>query len=69
MRTHRVARGMARALACSAIVAVSVQAQAPLSVTSPDGRNVVSIAVREGAVTYDLLRNGRKILLPSRLGF
>src|SRR5262245_10835106 len=41
---------------------------AQLRVQSPDGRNVVTVALRDGHATYTLVRNGRTILLPSRLG-
>ena len=45
------------------------QAQEPLVVASPDGRNEVTVAVREGVLTYRVSRNGRPVILPSRLGF
>jgi alpha-glucosidase len=43
--------------------------QGPLRVTSPDGRTVVTVQVREGRLTYAVDRDGRAVLLPSSLGF
>ena len=41
-----------------------------LVVASPDGRNVVVVAVGDdGRLTYRVRRDGRNVLLPSRLGF
>ena len=37
-------------------------------VTSPDGRNHVTVEVREGKLYYSLSRDGRALLLPSQLG-
>ena len=37
--------------------------------TSPDGRNVVTVGVREGRLYYTLQRDGRALMLPSHLGF
>ena len=39
------------------------------TVTSPNGRNSVSVATREGGVYYSLKRDGKELLFPSRLGF
>src|SRR5882724_6245060 len=44
-------------------------AQDRARVTSPDGRNAVTVEVRDGALTYSVDRDGRAVLLPSRLGF
>src|SRR3989441_11560139 len=44
-------------------------AQDRVRVTSPDGRNQVTVEIRDGALTYSLDRDGRAVLLPSRLGF
>ncbi|HXM37480.1 MAG TPA: glycoside hydrolase family 97 protein [Gemmatimonadales bacterium] len=38
-------------------------------VTSPDGRNAVTVAVREGKLYYVVDRDGRALLTPSLLGF
>jgi alpha-glucosidase len=44
-------------------------AQPSLSVASPDGRNVVTVSVRQGTLWYSVDRQGKPLLLPSRLGF
>ena len=45
------------------------QPQSGLRLASPDGRNVVTVDVREGFLYYMVQRDGRTIILPSRLGF
>lgn len=47
----------------------SLPAQSPLRVSSPDGRNVVSVDVREGRLYYAVQRGERSIIQPSMLGF
>ena len=49
--------------------AVGAHAQEPIQVASPDGRNVVTVGTVEGGLFYTVERDGRKIVLPSRLGF
>ena len=44
-------------------------AQDSLRVASPDGKNTVTVHVREGGLYYAVSRNGQPVLLPSRLGF
>ena len=44
-------------------------AQPSLRVASPDGKNVVTVSVRQGTLSYSLDREGKPVLLPSRLGF
>src|SRR2546426_3530402 len=44
-------------------------AQERVRVASPDGRNRVTVEVRDGVLAYSLDRDGRAVLLPSRLGF
>lgn len=44
-------------------------AQSPLSVASPDGRNVMSVDTEEGRLRYAVQRDGRNVIMPSRLGF
>ena len=39
------------------------------TVASPNGRNAVSLATREGGLFYTLKRDGKDLLFPSRLGF
>ncbi|HEX6746929.1 MAG TPA: glycoside hydrolase family 97 protein [Longimicrobium sp.] len=57
-----VAAGLA-ALASPAV------AQQEMRVASPDGRNRVTVGVREGQLWYAVTRDGKNILMPSRLGF
>src|SRR2546425_9834781 len=44
-------------------------AQDRARVTPRDGRNAVTVEIRDGALTYSVDRDGRAVLLPSRLGF
>ncbi|MEO5903563.1 MAG: glycoside hydrolase family 97 catalytic domain-containing protein, partial [Gemmatimonadaceae bacterium] len=62
---HRTPRALAFVLASLALATTAVNAQ----VASPNGRNVVTIAVRDGGIYYSLKRDGRDLLFPSRLGF
>src|SRR5688500_720518 len=39
------------------------------AVTSPDGRNRVTVQLTEGRLQYSLARDGRVLILPSLLGF
>jgi alpha-glucosidase len=52
-----------------AAAAMTAQAQDAPRVTSPDGRTVVTVEVREGGLFYSVTRDGATLLLPSRLGF
>ena len=65
MRSLGLAFGTAAALAAGARAA----AQEPLRVASPDGRNVVTVGTHEGFLYYSVDRDGKHVLLPSRLGF
>ena len=69
MPIHAKIRPLALAAAGALLASTSVSGQAPLRVASPDGRNQVTVEVREGGLYYRLDRDGRAILLPSRLGF
>jgi alpha-glucosidase len=62
----RPTRILALALAAAALAA-PVRGQA--RVTSPNHRNVVTVALREGRLYYSLARDGRDLVLPSLLGF
>jgi alpha-glucosidase len=42
---------------------------AQVRVVSPDGRNQVTVEIRDGQLTYSLSRDGRELVQPSRLGF
>jgi len=71
---HRRSLCGARGIAALVLVATvgasaSASAQETHSVSSPDGRNRITVEVEDGILVYRLDRDGRKILLPSRLGF
>src|SRR5436309_15828339 len=51
-----------------ALGARAAAAQNRAQVTSPDGRNRVTVENRDGALTYSVDRDGRAVFLPSRLG-
>jgi alpha-glucosidase len=57
---------------CLSVVILAAYA-APLAgqsqVASPDGRNQVTVEIREGRLGYSLARDGRPLILPSLLGF
>ena len=61
---HRVALATAFAAAHTAGAQDNMQ-----TVASPNGRNAVSLATREGGLFYVLKRDGKDLLFPSRLGF
>ncbi len=44
-------------------------AQAQVRATSPDGRNQVTVELRDGRLYYSVQRDGRPLLMPSLLGF
>ncbi|MCH8935955.1 MAG: glycoside hydrolase family 97 protein [Gemmatimonadetes bacterium] len=50
-------------------MAATASAQDQVRVASPDGRNEVTVEIREGKLYYSLQRDGRAVLLPSLLGF
>jgi alpha-glucosidase len=60
---------MRAAFAFLALAAGGLSAQAPLRVSSPDGRTVVTVETVDGGLFYRVDRDGRPLLLPSRLGF
>ncbi len=66
---HRWTRSLALGVAGAGLIAVSAHAQDQVSVASPDGRNQVTVEIRDGNVYYSVHRDGRAVLLPSRLGF
>ncbi|HEY2804482.1 MAG TPA: glycoside hydrolase family 97 protein [Gemmatimonadales bacterium] len=47
----------------------SVRAQEPARVASPDGRNAVTVEIKDGYLQWSLKRDGQNIVLPSKLGF
>ena len=64
-----LARSFALVATCATLAATTAIAQDTITVASPDGRNKVSVEVREGRLYYLLNRDGRPILMPSQLGF
>ena len=62
-------RATARASMFAVVFASAVAAQAPLRVSSPDGRNAVAVDIRMGRLAYAVQRDGHAVLTPSRLGF
>ena len=62
--THRVAALIGFVVAQAAGAQDNMQ-----TVASPNGRNSVSLATREGGLFYALKRDGKDLLFPSRLGF
>ena len=59
-------------LICAVLAASSVlRAQNATShrITSPDGRNALTVSVDSGTLRYAVQRDGRAIILPSKLGF
>ena len=55
-------------LPCLAAMATA-PLRAQVRVASPDGRNQVTVDVRDGRLYYSLARDGRAMILPSLLGF
>jgi len=56
-------------LALAVVLAAATSAPAQVRVASPDGRNQVTVEIREGRLSYSVRRDGRPLLLPSLLGF
>jgi len=69
MTRRRVIPGIVGMAAAGAVLTTVAAAQPSLRVASPDGRNVVTVSVRQGTLWYSLDRQGKPLLLPSRLGF
>lgn len=66
--SHRLAAPAAASLLLLLVVHMA-SAQAPLTVASPDGRNVVTVMTHDGGLFYSVDRGRLHIMLPSRLGF
>ena len=66
---RRAWRTLATALFTAVALAPHARAQLPATVASPDGRTVVTVAIIEGRLTYQVARDRIKLLLPSALGF
>jgi len=67
MRRHTARLSLG--LATAALVASVSAAPAQVRVASPDGRNVVTVEVTRGRLTWSLARDGRMLMMPSGLGF
>src|SRR4051812_42318749 len=61
--------GMMFAALLMTVTATTAAAQDTINVSSPDGRNDVGVAVNDGKLYYTLTRDGRRLLMPSMLGF
>ena len=66
--SHRLIRALATAFAL-ALAPPALSAQAPLTVSSPDGRTQVTVAVDSGTLRYAVRHAGANVVMPSRLGF
>jgi alpha-glucosidase len=69
MMRRQVVPGIVGMVVAGAVLTSVAAAQPSLRVASPDGRNVVTVSVRQGTLWYSLDRQGNSLLLPSRLGF
>ena len=69
MMRRRIVPRIVGIAAAGALLATVAAAQPSLRVASPDGRNVVTVSVREGSLWYSVDRAGKPMLVPSRLGF
>ncbi|MDP3909498.1 MAG: glycoside hydrolase family 97 catalytic domain-containing protein, partial [Gemmatimonadales bacterium] len=68
MTTRSCRRGVPAALT-AALLAYATSAGAQIRVASPDGRNQVTVEIRDARLAYSLSRDGRPVVLPSLLGF
>jgi alpha-glucosidase len=66
---HGCTRAMAFAVCLLTFTAALAAAQDTISVSSPNGRNKVGVAVYEGKLYYIVSRDARSLLVPSMLGF
>ena len=62
-------RALVYGLAASTLAATTAPLQGQVHVASPDGRNEVTVEVRQGKLYYSLARDRRALILPSMLGF
>ena len=56
-------------LAALSSIASIARGQGPFTALSPDSRTAVTVDVHEGALRYSVTRDGKPVVLPSRLGF
>ena len=69
MMRRRIFSGVLGVATAAASLSTVAAAQPTLRVVSPDGKNAVTVSVRQGNLWYSLDRDGKLLLLPSRLGF
>jgi alpha-glucosidase len=69
MPTRHPTRLLVLVLAATLLGRAEAQTQEPVHAASPDGRNRVTVEVRDGRLSYSVQRDGRDIVLPSQLGF
>jgi alpha-glucosidase len=69
MMRRWVVLGIVGMAVAGAVLTTAAAAQPALRVASPDGKNVVTVSVRQGTLWYSVDRQGKPLLLPSRLGF
>ncbi|MGH7427916.1 MAG: glycoside hydrolase family 97 protein [Candidatus Methylomirabilaceae bacterium] len=62
-------RSLALGVVYATLSAAATYAQDQVHVASPDGRIRVTVEIRDGGLSYGVQRDGRAVLLPSRLGF
>ncbi|HEY3288278.1 MAG TPA: glycoside hydrolase family 97 protein [Gemmatimonadaceae bacterium] len=48
---------------------IAARAQLPATVASPDGQNIVTVALDHGVLRYAVTRHGANVIMPSVLGF
>jgi alpha-glucosidase len=65
----RHTRALVSCLAAVTLAAITGPLRGQVRVASPDGRNEVTVDVREGKLYYSLARDDRALILPSLLGF
>src|SRR2546421_4552962 len=68
MWTLRSTRLLTLSATCATLSAAPARAQDRLRVASPDGRNQVTVEIRDGGLYYSLNRDTRPLFLSSRLG-
>jgi alpha-glucosidase len=73
VRALRIGLGLALGFAAGALALPAQQAPQPvaqsLTVASPNGRTVVTVAAPDGQLIWSATRDGRPVVTPSRLGF
>ncbi len=69
MWMRHTVRRLTLAFTCTTLTAATATAQVGLRVASPDGRNEVTVGLHDGTLYYSVQRDGRAVLMPSRLGF